>query len=224
MNTYPVNDIYPCIQGEGALTGTPMALLRLHGCPVACPFCDTKETWHTDVAHRVPTITDALGTNERWARAAPADIAAYVAKQCPMLNWVLLTGGEPAMQPLSSLVAALHALRFKVAVETSGTSDGVLGADIDWLCVSPKIDMPGGRSIVPEVIAVADELKFVVGKPADIDKIKQYLELWKVVPEWQIVSVQPMSASERATQLCIETALATGWRVSLQMHKYLGQR
>lgn len=224
MNTYPVNDIYPCIQGEGALAGTPMALLRLHGCPVGCPFCDTKETWHMDAAKQAATIADALGTNERWTAATADDIAAHVAEQCPALNWVLLTGGEPAMQPLHDLVAALHERRYKVAVETSGTADGVLGADVDWLCVSPKIDMPGGRSIVEDVITAADELKFVVGKAADIDKIKQYLELWKVVPEWQIVSVQPMSTNERATQLCIETALSTGWRVSLQMHKYLNQR
>jgi 6-pyruvoyltetrahydropterin/6-carboxytetrahydropterin synthase len=44
VTSYVVNDIYTCIQGEGVQTGVAMVLLRLQGCAVGCPWCDTKET------------------------------------------------------------------------------------------------------------------------------------------------------------------------------------
>lgn len=224
MTTYAVNDIYPALQGEGMLAGTPMVLLRLHGCPVGCPWCDTKETWHLTPEHKVSTLAGALGTNPNWTEATATEIASYIAAKYSNLQWVLLTGGEPAMQPLQPLIDALHAKHFQVAIETSGTADGVLRSGCDWVCVSPKIKMPGGRAVLPEVVQMADEIKFVIGKQADIDRIAAYIEEWSIVPEWQTISLQPLSQSSKATQMCIDAAMATGWRISLQMHKYLNLR
>lgn len=41
MTVYRVNDIYTTVQGEGCQTETAMVLLRLQGCGVGCPWCDT---------------------------------------------------------------------------------------------------------------------------------------------------------------------------------------
>lgn len=71
---------------------------------------------------------------------------------------------------------------------------------------------------------MADEIKFVVGKQADIDRIAAYVKEWSIVPEWQTMSLQPLSQNDKATQMCINAAMATGWRISLQMHKYLNLR
>src|SRR5215510_2463493 len=104
---YPVNDCYTCVQGEGVQTGVAMVLLRLHGCDVGCPWCDTAQTWRFEAENERPTIKDAL--DEKG---------------------------------------------YKVALETSGTEAGHLGARIDWICVSPKIDMPGGKTIKLEALEV----------------------------------------------------------------------
>lgn len=41
-----VNEVFgPTLQGEGARVGYPCVFLRLHGCPVKCPGCDTHYTW-----------------------------------------------------------------------------------------------------------------------------------------------------------------------------------
>ena len=222
-NRYAVNDIYPAIQGEGVQTGVPMVLLRLHGCGVGCPFCDTRETWHFNPAYEVPTLPAALGTNERYTRIEAEPLADTIKAQYPALKWVLITGGEPADQPLRALVDALHARGYKIAIETSGTAIGHIDAGIDWICVSPKIGMPGGRTLESAAIASADEIKMVIGRDRDIERLEQLISLYPMKESVQIC-VQPMSTSPRATDLCIEMAQLKGWRLSVQVHKYIAQR
>lgn len=218
MISYALNDMYPTVQGEGSFTGMPMVLVRLHGCPVACPFCDTKETWGSDEDEQVKSIGEALGANTRFVKTNGINIAINARWLAPNIRWVMLTGGEPALQPLSELVAELHQEHFKVALETSGTANGHLGAAIDWVCVSPKIDMPGGKPILQSAINTADEIKMVIGKQADVDKLETLLETYATKKDVSIC-LQPMSQSQRATELCMKLCMDRGWRLSLQTHK-----
>lgn len=219
---YPVNDCYTCVQGEGVQTGVAMVLLRLHGCEVGCPFCDTKHTWYFEPENERSAISNALGENLRYAYAEPEEIARYIRANHPGPHWTMVTGGEPAQYPLKPLVDALHAQGYKVALETSGTEIGHLGAGFDWVCVSPKINMPGGKTIKHEALEIADEIKHVVGKRADIDKLDDLLSHVRLKENAQIC-LQPISQGQRATQLCIETVQQRGWRLSIQVHKYLRQ-
>jgi 7-carboxy-7-deazaguanine synthase len=220
---FALNDLYSCVQGEGCQTGLAMVIVRLQGCGVGCPFCDTKETWLRDPAHRVATIAAALGTNPRYTHADADTIAAHVAEHCPGPRWVLVTGGEPAEQPLAPLVDAFQARGYRAALETSGTALGHVGAGFDWVCVSPKVGMPGGKDVLSRALEPADEIKMVVGRPADLDTLDQLLELGTLKPDVAIC-LQPVSQSEKATQLCLETVKRRGWRLSLQVHKLLAER
>ena len=110
-----------------------------------------------------------------------------------------------------------------MALETSGTEVGHVGANIDWVCVSPKINMPGGRPIVAAAMRSAHEIKHVVGKGADIEQLDQLLAQSELRAKVQIC-LQPVSQSQKATDLCLEVVQQRGWRLSLQMHKYLGAR
>lgn len=220
MSKYPVNDVYGTIQGEGCQTGTAMVLVRLHGCGVGCPFCDTKETWTVNPEHKADKLEGALGQNERYAELFQSELTWYIAKTFRAYQWVLLTGGEPAQYRLRPLVTALHDAGYKVALETSGTEIGHLDAGCDWVCVSPKFDMPGGKVVLPEAVACADEIKHVVGKQAHIDRLDDFLRSAPLKPSAQIC-LQPISQSTKATELCIQTVKARGWRLSIQTHKYL---
>lgn len=220
---YPVNDLYLAIQGEGSLTGVPMVILRLHGCEVGCPWCDTKETWELDPRHEVPTLGEALGANPRYTWKSAGEIAGFIQSEHPHTIWVLLTGGEPARYPLAPLVQALHAQRRKVALETSGTELGHLDAGLDWITVSPKIEMPGGRKILPQAVQSAHEIKFPVGRQRDIDRLDALLVAIPPRPD-TIISLQPISLNEKATELCLKTVKERNWRLSLQIHKYLHER
>jgi 7-carboxy-7-deazaguanine synthase len=224
--SYLINDIYSCIQGEGCMTGQAMALLRLQGCPVGCPFCDTKETWDPDPAYEVDSIEQALGTGPQWCHADADTITDYLTQSFPRMAWVLITGGEPAFQDLTPLTNALRHAGFLTALETSGTATGHLRCRPDWVCVSPKFNMPGGLPVLDHVLADADELKFVIGKQSDIDTA---LEVVSRLPPPALgkkrhVCLQPVSLNAKATELCVETVKRLGLRLSIQTHKLLAER
>jgi len=222
---YALNDIYICIQGEGVKSGTPMVLVRLQGCGVGCPWCDTKETWLRPAADRGERIDAILGTNPRWGVFEDDVIAEAAWDACGLdpIPWALLTGGEPAEQHLHGLVAALHARGFRVAVESSGTARGFLDAGADWICVSPKVGMPGGREVIRAAFREADEIKMVVGKASDVANLDDLLARFGTKSD-AIISLQPVSESPGATQLCVQMAMRRGWNVSIQIHKIMGVR
>ena len=130
-----VNEIFYSLQGEGYHTGTPAVFIRLSGCNLQCPFCDTQ--------------------HENGTNMAEDEIVAEVAKHPATL--VVITGGEPAMQLTASLVESLHLIGRKVAVETNGTLP--LPQEVDWITLSPK-DAYLGPQAAP-VLTRADELKVV---------------------------------------------------------------
>lgn len=218
---YPVSQVYGCLQGEGAQTGVAMVMLRLQGCDVGCPWCDTKFTWKLDAKQRVSTVEEAAGQNEHYVELGAEDIAVYLRQYYGSFNWILVSGGEPARHDLKELVSALHLARYKVSIETSGTETGHVGAGFDWVTVSPKIGMPGGKLIQSAAVAEADEIKYVIGKVDDLEKLDRFLAIYTRKPACQI-ALQPVSLSPKATKLCIDTCMERGWRLSIQMHKLIG--
>lgn len=214
MVDYFVNNIYPCIQGEGVNTGVPMVMLRLQECDVGCPFCDTKETWEVDKQFKVNSIEKALGQNPKYAHVPDTVIAEYIKNNYPTFQWILISGGEPAQQFLWPLASALKP--YKIALETSGTAK--FSCDFDWVCVSPKFQkLPIHLSVMNR----ADEIKAVIGKQKDLDKLDDLLKDCHLKPDCQIC-LQPISQSKKATELCIKTCQERGWRLSIQLHKYIG--
>lgn len=228
---YAVNEVFLTLQGEGVRTGAPALFVRLQGCDVGCPWCDTKHTWLLDPASLVwptgaePSINavaakDATPTS-LWSWVRASDIAARLHATPNAI--AVVTGGEPAMHDLTALVAALEAQGTLVEIETSGTHALVGTSARTWVTVSPKLEMPGQRILDMPTVRRANCLKMPVGKQADVDKL---LTLLSVLGDERppYVYLQPLSQSHRATELCVEAATRHGWRVSLQAHKYAGLR
>ena len=165
---YKINDIYPTIQGEGCLTGMPMILVRLQGCGVGCPWCDTKETWD-EIQGEVGSFDEAKGKSRKWNYMEPGEIVDSFAEVAPQAEtqWVMVTGGEPMEQDLGELIATFRRRGFRVAVETSGTEP--INAQPDWLTISPKIGM--AKPFRPATVRTADEIKFPVGSQKDINTL-----------------------------------------------------
>ena len=221
MNYY-VNTIYASVQGEGSLVGTPMVVLRLQGCDVGCPFCDTKETWKIQDSD-LGTFDDARTNPHKWTVVSGVDVASYIKETWPNHKWVLLTGGEPAQYALAELVGTLHGQGYRVAIETSGTASGHVGVGVDHVCVSPKENYTGKTPIVAAAIHSADDLKFIVTTQKSIAAIVKFLDgYYPPGHPRPAIFLQPVSQSEAATRVAIDAAIAHNWRVSFQIHKYVG--
>jgi 7-carboxy-7-deazaguanine synthase len=215
-----VNEIFATIQGEATWTGTPSVFIRLQGCPVGCPWCDTKHTWPEGRERdRKPPgeLLEKIDPAPSWAAMTPDRIVATAAGMGP--RHFVLTGGEPLVQDVGELCRLLLELG-TVQIETSGTIERSVPADV-WLTVSPKVGMPGGLQVQPSMLAEADEVKMPVGSAADLEHLDELLELGQVSGE---VWLQPLSQDPTATELCVATCMARGWRLSIQTHKFAGLR
>lgn len=189
-----VNEIFYSLQGEGYYSGTPAVFVRLSGCNLRCPFCDTRHEHGTEMSEA--EVVEAV-------RQYPAHL-------------VVVTGGEPALQLTPSLVDALHAAGRRVAVETNGTRP--LPANVDWVTLSPK-DAFLGPQAAP-VLTKADELKFLfdgVSEPQPYGTIAvahRYL---------QPCDSGDTARNARTTAAAVDYIMRhPEWRLSLQIHKILG--
>lgn len=217
-----VNEIFASLQGEGAWTGTPSVFVRLQGCLCRCPYCDTKHTWKLGEANGEKLDFAAKKADApRHATATEEELVDYVLSNFPNVRHVVFTGGEPFLFDLTRVSERLIAAGRTVAVETSGTEPARIASEA-WVAVSPKIGMPGGRVVLHETLARANEIKMAVESEKDIEELKTL-----VLPHVSasvLIYVQPVSQGERATKLCWDAAMTEGWRVSFQMHKYLSIR
>lgn len=147
-STFPVFEFFHSWQGEGVHAGRSAFFIRLFGCPIRCSWCDSAGTWDARSAANVAHLSAEF-------------LAGKASSARP--DFVVLTGGEPAIHNLSPLCDALHARGLRVHIETSGAFP--IRGKIDWLTLSPKAQRPP----LAENLARADELKIIVSAPGDID-------------------------------------------------------
>lgn len=221
-NVLPLNEMFETIQGEGSNTGRPSVFVRLQGCPVGCPWCDTKHTWHV-LPEDLRDEGDILFKQESSATYTNIDAQALADRVATFqAKHVVITGGEPALYDLRPLTDALFRHNCTVQLETSGTHEISIHARA-WVTVSPKIDMPGGFAVRDDALARANEIKMPVGKMDDIEALHTLLGR-KQHRTSALIYLQPLSLSRKATELCVANAISNNWRVSIQVHAALGWR
>jgi len=196
VKTHKVNEIFFSLQGEGVRAGTANLFLRFAGCNVRCQGdthgfeCDTDYTEGRE-----------LTLDEIIAALRDAD---------PDCKWVILTGGEPALQVDREMIVGLHRAGYKLAVETNGTIE--LPGGLDWITVSPKVEEHEIRQ------RTADEVKYV---RTDGQAIPQTV----VQAKYKLISpaFEGPNLDQKSLEWCIK--LVSGnpeWRLSIQMHKAWG--
>lgn len=228
VTSLPISEVFESVQGEAGWTGTPAVFIRLQGCPVSCGFCDTKHTWNVDPAQEIPAPEMMAKAEDAptFARMGAMELARHVLGTMRARH-IVITGGEPALYDLRPLSEILIEAGRTVQLETSGTHEIRIDPRA-FVTVSPKIGMPGGYEVRDDAMARADEIKMPVGKPADVERLRDLVSPVMARKGWldQIprIWLQPLSQSAKATALCVEAATANGWRISVQTHKYLGVR
>jgi 7-carboxy-7-deazaguanine synthase len=168
--TFAVNEVFQSIQGEAHHAGTPSVFVRLQGCAVGCPWCDTKHTWDVNPDDEV-SVEQMLAKDVNaptFAHMSQVDILSVVGRF--NARHVVITGGEPCSYDLRSLTKDLTRGGRSVQIETSGTQP-VRVAPETWVTVSPKLGMPGGFTVLDEALARANEIKLPIGKRADVERL-----------------------------------------------------
>lgn len=145
---YEVAECFGSWQGEGCHAGRAAYFIRLFGCPIRCEWCDSAETWNRSA--------EEAGA----ARMSASELAELAAAAKP--DFVVITGGEPAIRDLAPLCDALHAKNLRAHLETSGAFP--IRGNADWITVSPKVRRPP----LAENLARASELKLIVSAPEDL--------------------------------------------------------
>lgn len=191
----PIVETFHSIQGEGSWAGTNAFFVRLAGCDVGCPWCDTKQSWNPK-RHPSRNIGDLVAA----AKAVNPQI-------------VVITGGEPLMHDLTALTQELRQVGLSVHLETSGAHP--FSGSFDWVTFSPKRFKPPHPSIYPQ----ASELKVVVADETDLAWAEQQADQLSPSVDKQL---QPEWETSGSQQMVFDYVLKhPEWRVSLQMHKFL---
>lgn len=219
--TYKINELFETLQGEGSFTGQPSIFIRLQGCPVGCSWCDTKHTWDIEVKDQVSAdaMVNKTAETSQWASFTSEEVLTLFQDKKFRAKHVVITGGEPCMVDLTPLCELLEQHGYSTQIETSGTFDVKTTKDC-WVTVSPKVNMRGGYEVLASAMARANEIKHPIATEQHIDDLKALLTLHQVVDT--PIYLQPISQKTRATELAIEHCIANNWRLSVQVHKYIG--
>lgn len=198
MNHYFVNEIFYSIQGEGVRGGTPNLFVRFSGCNQKC----RKET------HGFDCDTEFVSGREMSMK----EIMERLKQLSQRAEWVILTGGEPALQITSDLIQKLHKNGFKIAIETNGSVK--LPTGIDWITVSPKVAEHAIRQLT------AHEVKYVRHYGQGIPKTRIKADYYLISPAFSGDNL-----NDEDLGWCIRLVQENPkWRLSVQQHKFWGVR
>lgn len=220
-STLDLHSMFYTLQGEGPHTGVPSVFIRLAGCNLQCPHCDTEYTQ----GRTMVALDDLVGK-----------VAAYQWEH--NVNLVVLTGGEPTRQPIAPLVRAIAKdLFMRVQIESNGVLPlphdvlEMVDQDLVDYVVSPK------TSRIHETTRQATAFKYVIdhasinqldGLPLHALGHKAAPHIARPHPEFPTrrIYVNPMDAQDPAlNQLnlmaCRDSALRHGYTCGVQLHKLL---
>jgi len=198
----PIHETFQStVQGEGYWTGSLVDFIRLSGCPVGCPWCDTG---YADGGAKLP----------RTYRSIHELLAEIKSPR------VVITGGEPFIQKhLPQLVQALLAEGKKVSIETSGAFWQEV-SPAAWITLSPKEHVNPRYPVQKQFWSRTNEVKIVIEAGTEVDFYQEYLSAKSSLP----VYLQPEWNNSAKTLPLILQLLQQKphYRLSLQTHKYIG--
>lgn len=223
-----VHSIFYTIQGEGPFAGDPAVFVRLAGCNLQCPACDTEYT-----SNRLRMNPDHV------FREVCRELVEFGEGKMPprsgIANLVVITGGEPFRQNIQALVAYLLKENFRVQIETNGTlypgeTFPFHHPNLRVVC-SPKTSVVH-KKLVPHVAA----FKYVAtGSSIMEDGLPRHAlehpnggQLFRPPADWGgTIYLQPVDEQDEAKNAynraaVIASCMRHGYRLCLQLHKIIG--
>ncbi len=215
-----VNSIFYSIQGEGPYSGCPAVFIRLSGCNLSCPMCDTD---HED--YITMDEDDII-----------AEANSLYPKECNY-KLAVITGGEPLKQDISKLLYRLDAKDIICQIETNGTvcsesNKVAINSTSTTVVCSPKTD-----KISKNISGLAEwkvYYKYVCKKDdimedglprtcLDHHVSKQVFRPEKIYNIFlQPADEKDIEKNQSNVQACVASCLKFGYNYSHQLHKLIG--
>lgn len=220
---YPVSEMFVEVQGEGVWTGVPMQFIRLAGCTVGKPY---SQEARAAIAKNMPYFSLPIYTEKCTlydGREFPCDTdyrvkdrltAEEIVNRIPKeIKRVCITGGEPLMHDLSTLISYLWSAFKHIHIETSGTivPEYAFKQDV-WITVSPK------KGCKEEMMFRANEIKLLVDEKFQIEDWMKNLAQRKPVYLHPVNGEHTVNAEN--LKLCRKWQKQyPDFRLGLQLHK-----
>ncbi len=192
----PLVEEFYTLQGEGYHAGKAAYFIRLGGCDIGCSWCDSRFAWK-------PGHHPLISSDEIIEHAIKSGT-----------DSVVVTGGEPLMWNLDYLCKELKNNNIKTFIETSGAYP--LSGDWDWICLSPKKNMPP----LENICEAANELKVIIQTTEDFSWAEKYRLL--VGSECRLFLQPEWSRFKLITPEIVGYIKDNpAWQISLQIHKFM---
>lgn len=210
-----IQEIFLTIQGEGPFTGYPAVFIRLAGCNLQCPGCDTDYT-----------------SNRRQMHLKDIIKIVHQLKSDSAVKLVVITGGEPFRQNITPLTDILLNCGYSVQVETNGTLSPSSGLDDRVVIVcSPKTG-----SLNTLLALKVDAYKYVLDKNNVEPDGLPTSALDHPVPKYLArplrnfqgpIYLQPRDEKDENKNkdnlnACLASCYNSGYILQLQLHKIIG--
>lgn len=200
-----VQEIFPTLQGEGPYAGWPAIFIRLGGCNLACNFCDTEFE-----SYKSLELSEII--SEVLPRVHKSNI-----------QLVVVTGGEPFRQPITKLCDMLLENGLMVQIETNGTLYQAIDERVDVIC-SPKNTNGVYSPIRPDLLERISAFKFIISAHDKnygvVSEVGQ--SLYNVPVYVQAMDEYDEVKNKANLALALSLAMENGYRLSMQLHKFLG--
>jgi 7-carboxy-7-deazaguanine synthase len=207
-DTLQVCELFRSLQGETSWSGLPATFVRLQGCNLDCRYCDTRY---------------ARSSGDPWA--IPKLVERLVERPVERPELVVVTGGEPLLQPgVHRLLSAVADVR-TVLLETNGSLD-ITGVDTRVIRIV-DVKCPGSGEAEStrwenlSALRPSDEVKFVVGDRQDFDYAVDVVRRHRLTEQCAVL-LSPVADALAAAELA-EWILEEGGRLrlQLQLHRIL---
>jgi pyruvate formate lyase activating enzyme len=163
--------------------GLVSSVIFTSGCNFICPYCHNPDL----AAGRLPEGADPI---------EEADIFAFLNKRQGLIDGVVITGGEPTLQPdLERVITKIKALGFQIKLDTNGSHPGIVEnlldkGLLDFVAMDIKSDLDGYR--------------LAAGERFDTNKVKESVRIIMAKApayEFRTTCVKPLLTKEKMADI-----------------------